>query len=133
MKKDAFEKWSPHLRPKVKKIVAVTFEDGATLQVDDAELELGGYLRTVQHRRDDAFVRKTTGLSADQIRALIRAQNSLLARERASKPRKSVTKAQLVAFKEKHERDRGTARGWIKAACLEFGITTKTLKNRMAE
>jgi hypothetical protein len=130
---ETFKKWWPHLRTKVQKIVAVTFEDGTTIQVDDAELELGGYLKTIEKRREDAFVRKMTGFSADDFRALIRAQNSVLASERASKPRKPVTKPALIAFKEKYEGDHGKTRGWKTAACLEFRIDLKTLNKRMAE
>lgn len=132
---DTYGKWRPHISPKMKKIVSVTFEDGATIQVDDAELELGGYLRTIENRREDAFARKVTGMSADQLRTFSRARNSLQASENASKLRKpKITKAVLVAYKNQFYIDHPYAkRGWQKAACLKFAIDQKTLNERMKD
>lgn len=54
-------------------------------------------------------------------------------RQRAAKPRSPVTKTELQDYREKFIFERGQERGWIKAACLEFGIDRKTLARRMEE
>lgn len=47
-------------------------------------------------------------------------------REYASRPRKNITKDELLAYRDARPR-----RGWKKAACLHFGITLKTLNNKV--
>lgn len=44
-----------------------------------------------------------------------------------------VTRATLEANREKFIYDKGGERGWIKAVCLEFGITANTVRARMKE
>ena len=124
------EKWWPHLYPKVKKIVAVKFEDGCSIQTDDAEVR--GYLKCLDDETNNAALRKGGLASLDTVRAMHRAWITLQMRERASKPRKSVTRKQALAFKKKYEKDHhGKMRGWKKAFCLEVGINIGTLRNRM--
>jgi hypothetical protein len=124
-----FEKWFPHLYPKVKKIVAVKLEDGVTIPVD-GDAELRGYLKCLDDERATAAL----GIPIHEARARHRAWVSLQASALASKPRKSVTKADLISFRGDFGMNHnGATRGWKRAACSHFHITTKTLKDRMEE
>src|SRR5689334_19671027 len=127
----AVEKWWPHLFPKVKRIVSVTFEDGATIQVDDAELRV--YLKRVDDERENTALRRAGLPPIDQTRAMISAAISVEASDRASKPRNSVTKSELVAFRDHYEKENGKMHGWKAAACRQFLIDPETLNNRIAE
>ena len=53
-------------------------------------------------------------------------------RKNAALPRTTITKAELIAFKEDFIKDKGTAHGWQKAACEKFLIDPTTLKSRLA-
>jgi hypothetical protein len=45
----------------------------------------------------------------------------------------AITKQELERFRDRFIYEKGMERGWIKAACLEFGIDRKTLAKRMEE
>lgn len=48
-------------------------------------------------------------------------------RERASKQRVAVTRADLEASRERFMRNHGRERGWVTAAALEFGVDRGTV------
>jgi hypothetical protein len=54
-------------------------------------------------------------------------------RDKASQPRKPVTKAQLEAHREKFHTEWGTYRGWKNAASIDLSIDVKTITKRMKE
>lgn len=62
-----------------------------------------------------------------------KAKQSRNQRKRASKTRAPVTRSELEGYRNKFIYDHGCERGWIKAACLKFGIDRKTLAKRMEE
>lgn len=62
-----------------------------------------------------------------------KAKQSRNQRTRASKTRAPVTRSELEDYRNKFIYDHGRERGWIKAACLKFGIDRKTLAKRMEE
>lgn len=45
----------------------------------------------------------------------------------------AVTRAILETFREEFIYRAGSERGWIKAACLQFGVTGNTIRARMKE
>lgn len=45
----------------------------------------------------------------------------------------AITKQEIERFRDLFIYEKGIERGWIKAACLEFGIDRKTLAKRMEE
>ena len=54
--------------------------------------------------------------------------------KRNSRPgdrKKNVTKAELLAFRDRREYDKGTAWGWQEAACVKYKISRKTLDRRL--
>lgn len=53
-------------------------------------------------------------------------------RKNASAPRNLVRKANLITFRDGHQKKHGRLRGWKKAACLELKLSLKTLNSRMA-
>jgi hypothetical protein len=53
--------------------------------------------------------------------------------DRASKNRKSVTKQDLESHRDAFIYAKGDDHGWVKQACIDFGITSKTLNKRMEE
>lgn len=115
----------------MKKIVAVTFEDGTT--IDATEDEIRDYVRRLDRAKNDALSRKHFGLDSESMNRMLRARKSMLASEAASHPRKPVTKAVLVAYRDRYHAYRSSPRGWKNAACLDFKIDLKTLNKRLKE
>ena len=62
-----------------------------------------------------------------------RAELSKQARERAKRLRKARVwdASALLAFKEKHARKHGTARGWQKAVAAESDLSVRTVQRRL--
>lgn len=73
------------------------------------------------------------GTTASRAAPSASAKRTAANRANASKPRKSVTKAKLVAFRDQFQIDYGTTRGWKNAAHIKFFIDPKTLNTRMKE
>jgi hypothetical protein len=127
---------------RIKRIVAVRFDDGTERGVTD--IDLMQYLET--RNIEDAFPTLDTQFVENILWAraqLSEEETSATNRTNASKPRryiktstgeeKPITKAELIAFEKKFETENATSRGWRKAACLEFGITYNTLTKKMSE
>jgi hypothetical protein len=51
----------------------------------------------------------------------------------ARSPRKAVTKADWKAFRAQFVARYGKSQGWQKAAAMELGVTTRTIRDRMKE
>jgi hypothetical protein len=127
----------------MKKIVSVKHDDGTVMAVSDLQM-LKRYVNTEITREslrdlvtDTSIDWVTIGKEAEQLQA------SKLARRKATNatnsasasiPRKPVTKAMLIAFKEQYCSDYPDAkRGWKTAATIEFSIDPKTLSKRLKD
>ena len=114
----SFETMYPHIRGTPKKIIAVTFEDGATIKVDENDIR--GYLKTLDARRIDQSWRD---IGFDQstrrwMETIWKVEAALQARKNASKPRKkkTITPAAIQKYKTEYEAKYKKSWGWIKSA-----------------
>lgn len=126
-----------------KKIVliemTITYDDGAKRKLKGSDIYAAKrYVSSLcvqdglHELSSDPAVWATVTRQADKRQAV-----KLKKRETKSKklrlPRNPVTKADLIAFRDKYYFREGTKRGWQTAACRKFLIDPKTLKKRMAE
>lgn len=125
------EKWWPHLSPRVKRIVAVTFDDDKTIETNVEELR--AYLQILD---DEAANERARGIGlrdASEVSALSAAWRSVKAGHAGSAEKKHVPRAAILKFKADFEAAEGTERGWKTAACKHFKITMKTLNLKIRE
>src|SRR5262249_49506061 len=76
---------------------------------------------------------KTQAEQWAELHAALREKDSEQQRRRASAPRKKITTAALNKSRDDYVRKHGSEHGWKKVACLQFGMTPKTLKKKMVD
>lgn len=125
------DKWWPHLSPRVKRISAVTFDDGTTIETTVEELR--AYLRTVDDEAANELARGIGLRDASEVSALSAAWRSVKAGHAGSAEKKRVSREAILAFLADFEKAKGTKYGGKTAACIHFRITMKTLNVKIDE
>ena len=72
-------------------------------------------------------------LSGAVKRAESKRQQSATNTDNAKAKRKGVTRRDLEIYRDQHVITHTHARGWVKAACLQFGVTENTIRARLKE
>lgn len=94
-------------------VIAYTFPDGSVERVDLL------------------WVVSTESRQRKQLLEAQREEKSARMRSVAQRPRKTVTREALLAHRSHYVKRHKTERGWMKAACLEFGVSKDTIRKRM--
>ena len=132
---------------KTKKIVSVKFDDGIELKVDGLR-----HLKSLIEFLENEYTFDDLGGNPDEkdrqwLRRHKKVSQVVTKSDNAAGPRNSVTKADLIAFREQYIKNRekkgftATSHGWKAAACRkkwgaspnQFKITAKTLNERIKE
>jgi len=129
LKRSYLDRWLPHLRPKVKKITRIEFEDGSALDVRHIG-ELRAYLKCLEDEEYEAF----NGMSREEARRLGRAVVAAQMAEIAQGVRRTnVTAEAVAAFRDRFTTEhQGRSRGWKTAAAQHFNCSLETITNRTA-
>lgn len=96
-------------------VVVYTFPDGSVERVD-----LLHVVATENRQRGEV------------LRAQ-REEKSARMKHAAQAPRKKVTRKELLEHQSDFVKRHKTKRGWVTAACLEFGVTKNTIRNRLVK